>query len=340
MITLSGPSADQLWLAARDEFLSGRASEVKGRRSATIELRPVLFELTDPRSRWVFSRNPVFNPAAVLSEVIWILAGRNDSAFVNFWNSKLREFAGDGETYHGAYGYRLRQGFGIDQLEQAAEALSNNPESRQICLSIWDPRQDLPVEAGKPRSPDIPCNVTSLLKVRDGKLEWTQIMRSNDFWLGLPFNIVQFTMLQEITAGWIGIDVGSYHHLSDSLHVYPEHEEYLQNVTPAQDAPNTDDFVGVDQEGCEALVAEIAERLDRIIPAKPEDVPWSDLAPPENWPNAYANLLRVVLADAAGRAGNADAASELMSRCTNAALVLLWDRWLERRAASKECDLG
>ena len=63
MISLSGASADELWLAARDEFLSGSAAEVEGRGSPTKELRPVFFELTDPRSRWVFSRSPVFNQA-------------------------------------------------------------------------------------------------------------------------------------------------------------------------------------------------------------------------------------------------------------------------------------
>ena len=51
MISLSGASADQLWLAARDEFLSGGAAEVEGRGSSTKELRPVVFELTDPRAR-------------------------------------------------------------------------------------------------------------------------------------------------------------------------------------------------------------------------------------------------------------------------------------------------
>ena len=334
MISLSGASADQLWLAARDEFLSGGAAEVEGRGSSTKELRPVVFELTDPRARWVFSRSPVLNPAAFLSEVIWILSGRNDSEFVNFCNPRLREFAGDGETYSGAYGYRLRRGFGVDQLERAAEALSHKPESRQICLSIWDPRQDMPVVKGTPRSPDIPCNVTSMLKIRDGKLEWTQIMRSNDLWLGLPLNIVQFTMLQEIMAGWIGIDVGSYHHLSDSLHLYPRDEDALRKLAPAETCLNTDDFTGIDRAHCEALVADIAERLDTVIGSEPEDIHWSKLAPPDDWPSAYANLLRVVLADAARRKGNASAATESMSQCTNAALVLLWDRWLKRLAAS------
>ena len=93
-----------------------------------------------------------------------------------------------------------------------------------------------------------------------------------DFWLGFPFNIVQFTMLQEIMAGWIGVDVGSYHHLSDSLHIYPEHEDDLRELTPAESALNTDDFTAVERAQCEKLVADIADRLDSIIGSEPEDI--------------------------------------------------------------------
>ena len=59
-----------------------------------------------------------------------------------------------------------------------------------------------------------------MLKVRDGALEWTQILRSNDVFRGLPYNFVQFTMMQEIMAGWLNLRVGSYNQLSDSLHIY------------------------------------------------------------------------------------------------------------------------
>ena len=69
-------------------------------------------------------------------------------------------------------------------------------------LQIWDPCQDLPDQDGKPVSEDIPCNVMALLKIRNGHLYWTQVMRSNDVMRGLPYNIIQFTMLQELFAAW------------------------------------------------------------------------------------------------------------------------------------------
>ena len=82
--------------------------------------------------------------------------------------------------------YRLRYNYDVDQLQRAYEALKANPDNRQTVMLYWDPRLDLPRETGAPQSRDIPCNICSMLKLRAGKLEWTQVMRSNDLYKGLP----------------------------------------------------------------------------------------------------------------------------------------------------------
>ena len=61
-------------------------------------------------------------------------------------------------------------------------------------IQIYDTKEDFPIDNGKPRDDDIPCNICSMLKVRQGKLEWSQIMRSNDVLLGMPYNFIQFTL--------------------------------------------------------------------------------------------------------------------------------------------------
>lgn len=332
MNSYSDISADNIWLQIRKDFLRHHsAKNVQGRTGTIKEIRPVTFTLSNPRSRWIVSRVPVLNPAAVLSEVIWILNGRNDSAFVNYWNNNLRKYAGNAETYYGAYGFRMRQGFGIDQLANAADALIANPDSRQVCLSIWDPRLDLPLLNGEPRSQDIPCNICSMLKIRDGKLEWTQIMRSNDFWLGLPFNIVQFTMIQEILASWIGVKVGCYSHLSDSLHVYTKDEDNLAKSNPFKDIPeNTDDFTAVNREESISVIQAMTSRLDKIVAGEGNKQFYRHSFPKENWPAAYSNMYRVITAEACRRKGKNSIAKEIMSKCSNPVLNLLWMRWVER----------
>jgi thymidylate synthase len=135
---------------------------------------------------------------------------------------------------------RLRKHFGFDQLERAYLALRANEASRQLVLQIWDPRVDLPNEDGSPSSTDVPCNVVAILKVRNRRLEWTQIMRSNDVFRGLPHNIVQFTSLQEIFAGWLGVELGTYNHISDSLHFYKADGPMSQRLQPTAVPTNSD----------------------------------------------------------------------------------------------------
>jgi thymidylate synthase len=213
-------TADLVWQEAFTELLERPDHEHNGRNGVTYEILPCVLRIEDPRQRWVLSRRPPYNPAFGLVEFIWIITGNNESRVLNYWNPVLPKYSGTGDIYHGAYGFRLRQEFGLDQIERAYQVLSNAPETRQVILQIWQPNLDFPAIDGQPISTDIPCNVMSLLKLRDDRLYWSQIMRSNDIMRGLPYNIIQFTLLQEVMAGWLGSKLGDYFQLSDSLHVY------------------------------------------------------------------------------------------------------------------------
>ena len=174
-------TADELWRIAAHALISKeRARRTGSRLGHTYELLHCSLTLHNPRARWVLSRTPPINPAFAIAESLWIIAGRQDAHLVNYWNPALPRFAGSGDRYHGAYGHRLRKHFDVDQLERAYQALRNNSSTRQVVLQIWDPRGDLPTDDGQPTAPDIPCNLLSCLKVRDGRLEWLQVMRSND----------------------------------------------------------------------------------------------------------------------------------------------------------------
>ncbi len=269
------------------------------------------------------------NPAFALAEVIWILAGRNDSAFVTFFNRQLPAYCGTEERLHGAYGFRLRRHFGFDQLERAAHALESSPDSRQVALQLWDSTVDLPLEDGRPRSADIPCNVMTLLKVRSGRLELTEVLRSNDVFRGLPYNLVQFTTIQEVLAGWVGVDVGVYGQVVDSLHVY-EHE--LRDVVASekiQNAPNTDNLARPKRVSDRAW-GELANLVDRLIARPQTERAFLVAAGELDLPAAYRNIAAVLSAEGARRAGFADAANGIMATCHNPVLQQLWTRWTTR----------
>ncbi len=249
MICFEGSSADAVWRQAVQRLHPARVSAIQeSRDQPTRELLHVAFTITDPRQRLVFGR-PI-NPAFAIAEVIWIMSGANDTRFLSFWNPRMMQFVDkdkDERKFHGAYGFRLGSqpalseeatqqlrhttdldNGRLDQLRSAYEALRHTPSSRQVVLQIWDHRRDMPDP--DPRSKDVPCNIVSHLMIRDEKLEWLQVMRSNDLIWGTPYNFIQFTTMQEIVAGWLGVDVGTYNHISDSLHVYERHWELLKTL--------------------------------------------------------------------------------------------------------------
>jgi thymidylate synthase len=329
MRVFEGVSANQVWQEAANVLQSQRQARQSSRAGDTYEIIPACFVIKDPRQRWVISREPALSVAFALVELVGIINGRRDSAYLNYFNPVLLRYAGKGATFYGAYGYRLRQNFHVDQVKRAAEVLASAPDSRQVVLQIWDAQLDLPASDGKARSDDIPCNVCSMLKVRDRRLHWTQVMRSNDLFRGSPYNFVQFTTLQEVVSGWLNLDVGEYTHLSDSLHIYVRDEErtfaYSKQPTP----PNTDSLALPYEESqrCWSALNECVDELAK--PGTPREI--ESIAAVRDMPGAYLNVLRIIAADAARRIGDFDLARELGGKCDNAALTLCWERWYARR---------
>ena len=334
-------SADDLWEEVLTSLKEGVGWQVQeGRGGKTLEKLHVAFSIQNPLDRWMVSRNPPINPAFAIAEVVWILTGRNDSAFLRSFFPGISEFQGNMDFFPGAYGTRLKKHYGIDQLERAYEALKSNSTSRQIVLQIWDPTVDFPKPNGEPTSRDIPCNITSLLKVRNGALEWTQIIRSNDAFRGLPYNIIQFTTLQEILAGWLDLRVGSYNQISDSLHFYSaDIRENIENQT-GERFQNTDSLM-LPKEKSTKFFEELAYRIDII---RNQNVSQYEIELASNWdeaPIAYRNLSLLMSAEIARRRGWPDLASKISSQITNPVFRALWLRWFLRndtktKTASKE----
>lgn len=331
MITVfEGNTANEVWQKALEEIHHGSKTEHQtGRGGTTMEILHAAFTLTDPRQRWIVARHPALNPAFAIAEVIWILCGRNDAAFLNYWNSQLPKYAGTGTEYHGAYGYRLRKHFGIDQLKRAYLALQHNPDSRQVVLQIWDSLKDFPDEEGNPVNPDIPCNITSLLKIRDGKLEWMQIMRSNDLFRGVPYNFIQFTSIQEILAGWLNVEPGSYNQISDSLHLYQEDIKLVKADLPGDVAQNTDSLCLLKEES-DVVLAKLNSCIEAMIAPHLTQETLQMLLDKADVPTSYHNLLLVVGAEASRRRGWLNLAQTLMMKCSNPVLTQVWERWFIR----------
>jgi thymidylate synthase len=329
MRVYSAQSANDAWKEVAHELLSDTAISCVGSRlGATREFLHTVIELSNPRDRWVVARTPALNPAFALAEVVWLLAGRSDIAFLTHWFPQYPKYVGCDPQQCGAYGERLRRRFGLDQIKRAYLALRNNPTSRQVVLQIWSASDDLPDQFGRPKSSDVPCNLVSTLKVRQNRLEWLQLVRSNDIDRGVPHNFIQFTILQELMAGWLGIEVGSYVHIADSVHWYAEHSRRMgidDNVVAAE---NEDRFAQSFEQSMRAFAA-LARRMDHIIDARQNNRSPA-LRDDGTLPKAFENVFAVIAADDARRFGENDRAEQIIARCDNPALLQVWRRWLAR----------
>lgn len=329
--SFEGTTADDAWRQAARALMEDPTVTVQESRAGpTRELMHVALQITDPRQRWIVSRREALNVAFALAEVIWMLDGRNDARFLVYFNRKLTRYAGDTPTYHGAYGERLRRRFGFDQLKRAAQALRANPQTRQVVLQIWSSEADLPHPDGNPVSADVPCNLLSMLKVRDGRLDWTQIMRSNDAYRGTPHNVVQFTCLQEILAGWIGVECGVYTHWSDSFHFYDDSVKVSPIIAQAPSLPRNTDSLALTEADFDRFWPSVIHLADSIVDEKCPASELVSLLSKSTLPAAWANIARILLAEGLRRRKAVDDIKDVIAEISNESLRELWARWYSR----------
>ncbi len=326
-------SADEVWCKIVRKFNCPEApwQNVDGREGSTRELLHATISIRDPIQRWIQNRPKAINIALALAEIIWIMNGRQDSAFLKPFFPNITEFSGDTECFHGAYGERLRNHFSIgDQLQRAYEVLKATPNNRQVVLSIWDPNRDFPHPDGSPQSEDIPCNVSSMLKVRNGKLEWLQVMRSNDVFRGLPNNIVQFTTLQEIVAGWLGLPLGSYNHVSDSLHVYHDCVDEVRELEDNSSVVLNTDRLQLSYYESERTFQRMAGIIEEMIFTDMSTSVLKQHGLAADLPPAYLNILHVLCAELLRRRKELDLSLGRMGHCSNSVFNKMWYRWMLR----------
>lgn len=230
MLVLTAGSANELYTSVcRELLVQGHRATPRG--LSTREVLGAHLRLTDPRRRFV-SVPPVrvLNPAFAVAEALWILSG-SDAPWIFTYNRSLERYADEGRL-QGAYGPRMRHWRGVDQLDHVRRLLQRDPDSRQAVIQLYDPQRDTCGHR------DVPCTLNYRFFIRRGRLEMHTTMRSNDVWLGLPYDLFTATMLHELLAGWLGVDLGTYHHHVDSLHVYAEHEQAAAAVAESVVAPS------------------------------------------------------------------------------------------------------
>lgn len=180
--------------------------------------------------------DPVRKPSYrfMVAEWLWIYFGRNDVASISKYNPVISRFSDDGKIFAGAYGPPVRQ-----QWPQLVRLLKEDPQSRQAVLQIFS----------QPRgqTKDVPCTLNLQFFIRDQKLHTIASMRSSDVWLGLPYDVFNFTMLANCLSAELGpdINVGTFTIHLGSSHLYETNVEaagrvFTQAWTQSLESPQLD----------------------------------------------------------------------------------------------------
>lgn len=182
------------------------------------ELTGVVLVLRNPRARLsqTETKGTLFS---CLGELLWYLSESNQVAPIQHYLSRYDEFAESDGTVWGAYGPRIFNMRGINQLALVIDRLKRNPDSRKAVVQLFN-AEDIPTDERSFK--DIPCTCTFQFMIRGRKLDMITSMRSNDAFIGLPHDVFAFTMIQEIVARSLGIEVGIYKHMVGSLHLYDD----------------------------------------------------------------------------------------------------------------------
>jgi thymidylate synthase len=174
---------------------------------------------------------------SIIYELLWFLKGDTNINYltengVRIWNAWADENGDLGPVY--GHQWRNWASEDIDQIKAVINGLKNNPDSRRMLVSAWNPSV-LPdtsksfsenVANGKAALP--PCHAFFQFYVAEDKLSCQLYQRSADIFLGVPFNIASYALLTMMVAQVCGYQPGDFIHTFGDAHIYNNHVEQLE----------------------------------------------------------------------------------------------------------------
>jgi len=161
---------------------------------------------------------------SIIVELLWFLRGDTNTAYlkqhgVSIWD----EWADENGELGPVYGYQWRSwprpnGGHIDQISQLVQMLRDNPDSRRLLVSAWNPA--LIEQMALP-----PCHALFQFYVAEGRLSCQLYQRSADIFLGVPFNIASYALLTLMLAQVVGLNPGEFIWTGGDCHLYSNHLE-------------------------------------------------------------------------------------------------------------------
>jgi thymidylate synthase len=191
---------------------------------------------------------------SIILELLWFLRGDTNVRWlqargVGIWD----EWADANGELGPVYGKQWRSwtapdGRIIDQITNVVRSIRENPNSRRLIVSAWNP-----AEVDDMALP--PCHCLFQFYVADGRLSCQLYQRSADMFLGVPFNIASYALLTAMMAKVTGYEPGEFVHTLGDAHLYLNHVEQAKEQLTREPYPfptlvlaDKDDLLAFDYE--------------------------------------------------------------------------------------------
>ncbi len=159
---------------------------------------------------------------SIIHELLWFLKGETNIKYltenkVNIWNEWADKDGNLGPVYGSQWrSWKSPEGKQIDQIANVVESLKKDPNSRRHLVVAFNPG-----EIDKMALP--PCHAFFQFYVAKGRLSCQMYQRSADVFLGVPFNIASYALLNLMMAQVCGFEPGEFIHTLGDAHLYSNH---------------------------------------------------------------------------------------------------------------------
>ncbi|ADX67950.1 thymidylate synthase [Weeksella virosa] len=164
---------------------------------------------------------------SIIYELLWFLKGETNISYltengVRIWN----EWADENGELGPVYGKQWRSwakpnGETIDQIKEVIDQIKTNPDSRRLIVSAWNVGELDEMALA-------PCHAFFQFYVADDKLSLQLYQRSADLFLGVPFNIASYALLQMMVAQVCNLELGDFVHTFGDAHIYKNHFDQIE----------------------------------------------------------------------------------------------------------------
>jgi len=174
---------------------------------------------------------------SIIYELLWFIKGDTNIKYlqdngVKIWNAWADENGDLGPVY--GQQWRNWNSDDIDQLQNVIATIKNNPDSRRMMVSAWNPSvmPDTSVSfsenVANNKAALPPCHAFFQFYVANGKLSCQLYQRSADIFLGVPFNIASYALFTMMIAQVCGLEAGEFIHTFGDAHIYNNHKEQFE----------------------------------------------------------------------------------------------------------------